>query len=118
MRMFVVDDVAAARALVRAVAEEVGYEIVGEASDGQTACEVIPPLAPDVVVMDWQMPGMDGLQATRVLIEQLPRVAVVAYSAIKDAGIAEHFRQAGAVAHVGKGDIGTLHRVLEDLLLF
>jgi CheY-like chemotaxis protein len=118
MRLFVVDDVAAARALVRAVAEEAGYDVVGEASDGAAACEVVPELAPDIVVMDWQMPEMDGLQATRFLVERLPRLAVVAYSAVHGAGIGEHFREAGAVAHVGKGDIVALRAVLEDLRLY
>ena len=115
MRLFIVDDVPAARALVRAVAEEVGYEVVGEATDGASACEAVPGLAPDVVVMDWQMPRMDGLQATRILVERVPRIAVIAYSAIEGAAIAEHFREAGAVAHVGKGDIAALRGALEDL---
>ena len=115
MKLFIADDLAAARALARAVAEEVGYEVVGEAADGAKACEAIPPLAPDVVVMDWQMPEMDGLQATRFLVERLPGVAIVAYSAIGGAGIAEHFRAAGAVAHVGKGDVTALRSVLGGL---
>jgi two-component system, NarL family, invasion response regulator UvrY len=114
-RLFIADDLAAARALARAVAEEAGYEVVGEAADGAAACAAIPQLAPDVVVMDWQMPEMDGLNATRWLTERLPGVAVVAFSAIEGAGIADHFREAGAVAHVGKGDVGELRRVLEEL---
>ena len=117
MRLYIVDDVAAARSLVRAVAEELDYDVVGEAPDGAVACEVVPELRPDVVVMDWQMPGMDGLQATRFLVERLPRLAVIAYSAIEGAGIAEHFREAGALAHVGKGDIGALRALLSDLRL-
>jgi chemotaxis response regulator CheB len=115
MRLFVADDIAAARALVRAVAEEAGYEVVGEAADGASATEAVLELRPDVVVMDWQMPAMDGLQATRVLVERMPRLAVVAYSAIDGAAIAGHFREAGAVAHVGKGDITALRSVLDDL---
>src|SRR3712207_5520120 len=102
MRLFVVDDFSPARHLVRAVAEDAGIEVVGEAADGEAARATIPRTCPDVVVMDWQMPGMDGLQATRVLLERLPGLAVVAYSAIDGAWIGELFRAAGAVAHVGK----------------
>jgi two-component system, NarL family, invasion response regulator UvrY len=115
VRLYVVDDLAAARALVRAVAEGLDYEVVGEAGDGAAACEAIPPLEPDVVVMDWQMPEMDGLRATRLLVERLPGLAVVAYSAIEGAAIGELFREAGAVAHVGKGDVIALQSVLEAL---
>ena len=117
MRLFIVDDVLAARALVRAVAEEVGYEVVGEAPDGEVACDVVPEVGPDVVVMDWQMPKVDGLKATRFLVDRMPHLAVVAYSAIDGATIGEHFRAAGAVAHVGKGDIVALREVLKDLQL-
>ena len=114
-RLFVVDDIAAARFLVRTVAEDAGYDVVGEAADGASACASIPVAEPDVVVMDWQMPEMDGLQATRRLLAQLPELTVVAYSAIEGAAIGEHFREAGAVAHVGKGDVGALRAVLDRL---
>lgn len=115
MRLYIVDDMLAARALVRAVAEGLGYEIVGEAGDGATACAEVPGVAPDVVVMDWQMPEMDGLQATRLLLTDLPRLSVVAYSAIEGAAVGEMFREAGAVAHVGKGDVTALISVLQSL---
>ena len=115
MRLVVADDLPGARLLVRAVAESLGYDVVGEAVDGEEACEAVMWLEPDVVVMDWQMPRMDGLQATRVLLERMPELKVVAYSAIDGAAIGELFRAAGAVAHVGKGDVIQLESVLSDL---
>ena len=115
MRLFIVDDLAAARALVRVVAEDLHYEVVGEAGDGAEACAAIPPLEPDVVVMDWQMPRMDGLNAMRRLREQMPDLAVIAYSAIDGAAVGELFTDAGAVAHVGKGDVIALQSVLRSL---
>ena len=113
MRLFVVDDLEPARLIVRAVAEDVGYEVVGEAEDGQAACEAIPALAPDVVIMDWRMPVMDGLEATRRLRTDAPDVRVIAYTSIGDEEVRAGFLREGAIAHVRKGDIGGLVDALQ-----
>ncbi|MCK5770578.1 LytR/AlgR family response regulator transcription factor [Algiphilus sp.] len=70
MRVIIVDDEPLARErLRRLVAEFPGYEVVGEASDGETALDVIDDEQPDIVFLDIRMGGMDGLQVARQLAE-------------------------------------------------
>ena len=68
IRVLLVDDQDLVRAGLRIIiGSEPGIEVVGEASDGAEALEKARSLKPDVICMDVQMPGMDGLQATRML---------------------------------------------------
>ena len=67
-RILIVDDQAVVRSGFRALLEdEPGFEIVGEARDGREAIALVARRQPDVVLMDIRMPGMDGLEATRIL---------------------------------------------------
>ncbi|KRC61380.1 LuxR family transcriptional regulator [Agromyces sp. Root81] len=66
IRVLVVDDQSLVRAGFRTILDsEDGMEVVGEAANGEEAIAAVAALAPDVVCMDVQMPGMDGLEATR-----------------------------------------------------
>ena len=69
IRVLVVDDQALVRAGFRMILEtEPGLEVVGEAADGERAVDLAAEQAPDVVLMDVRMPGVDGIEATRQLL--------------------------------------------------
>jgi CheY-like chemotaxis protein len=72
MRLFLCDDNAQYRQLAKLVLEGAGAEIVGEAGDGAEAIERAPAVEPDVVLLDLNMPGVNGFEALPVLRERLP----------------------------------------------
>src|SRR5687767_4173138 len=77
-------------------------EVVGEAGDGLEAIACVEALRPDVVVMDLSMPRMDGVEATRRISREHPRVRVVALTAHDDREHMEKLQQAGAAGYVVK----------------
>jgi NarL family two-component system response regulator LiaR len=78
IRVLVVDDQAIVRRGVRALLDtEPDIEVVGEAGDGAEAVRLVGRLHPDVAVMDLVMPGMDGLEAIRILAEQDPGTRII-----------------------------------------
>jgi DNA-binding NarL/FixJ family response regulator len=81
MRILIADDHALFRDSLRSLIEAHGLEVVGEARDGKEAFELARRLAPDVVLMDLAMPGLDGLAATRLISAELPAVKVVVLTA-------------------------------------
>jgi DNA-binding NarL/FixJ family response regulator len=103
-RVLLVDDHQAMRSVLRALLEEVGWQVVGEAADGEQAVELVGRTTPDVVLMDCKMPGGGGVAATRVITERYPRVAVIAHTAYPDEAYVREMVAAGARGYVLKGD--------------
>jgi DNA-binding NarL/FixJ family response regulator len=77
LRVMLVDDHDLFRTGLRNLLEEQGVQIVAEASDGAAALSLVTELAPDVVVMDLNMPGMNGIEATREIVRVAPLTRVV-----------------------------------------
>jgi DNA-binding NarL/FixJ family response regulator len=77
LRVMLVDDHDLFRTGLRNLLEEQGLQIVAEASDGSTALSLVRELTPDVVVMDLNMPGMNGIEATREIARLAPLTRVV-----------------------------------------
>jgi DNA-binding NarL/FixJ family response regulator len=86
VRVVVVDDHDLFRTGLRNLLEEQGVNVVGEAANGQTAIRLVSELAPEVVIMDLNMPGLTGVETTRHLagIAPLTRVVVLTISADDD----------------------------------
>jgi CheY-like chemotaxis protein len=102
-RVLLVDDSASMRRVLRGLLEDAGIEVVGEAVDGADGVELAVALRPEVVLMDWRMPRLDGVQATARIRQRLPEVQVVMFSSLEGAGIGVAAREAGASAFVSKG---------------
>jgi AmiR/NasT family two-component response regulator len=100
-RVIVADDESLVRVDLREALTELGYLVVGEVGDGQSAVNMARELDPDVVVMDIKMPGMDGIEAARVLTQE--RVApVVLLTAYSQADLIERAKDAGVVGYLVK----------------
>jgi NarL family two-component system response regulator LiaR len=77
-------------------------ELVGEAGGGEEAVRLADRLAPDVVLMDLIMPGMDGAEATRSIREQHPEIQVIALTSFKEKELVEGVLEAGAIGYLLK----------------
>jgi DNA-binding NarL/FixJ family response regulator len=78
IRVLICDDQEVVREGLQAILKTVAdLQVVGAASDGAEALELLPTTRPDVVLMDLKMPGMNGIQATRLIREQHPGVRVL-----------------------------------------
>ena len=76
--------------------------VVGSVSDGSSAVEAVVEHQPDVVLMDYRLPGIDGVQATRAVREAAPDVAVVCLTASANMREVDALFEAGAVACLSK----------------
>lgn len=121
LRVLVVDDSAFMRsAIARLLESDSRFEVVGQAKDGQDAVRLAAELRPDVMTMDFNMPGLDGVAATRAIMKSAP-VPIVMLSAhtVEGAEATLGSLSAGAVDFVTKpdGEVSVnLSRVKEELI--
>jgi DNA-binding NarL/FixJ family response regulator len=78
-------------------------QVVGEASDGEEAVAFSQSLQPDVIVMDVNMPKINGIEATRQIIRAHPSTVIIGLSVNDDPFVAETLLKAGASAYLTKG---------------
>src|SRR3954453_24015805 len=105
MTLLIVDDHASFRAVARKVLEHHGYDVVGEASDGEAALAAISELRPDVVVLDLQIRGIDGFEATTRLKEVGNPPAIVMISSRDGEDFGGLIEQSGARGFIAKREL-------------
>lgn len=103
IRLLLVDDHAVLRqGIASLLATESDFRIVGEAEDGEKAIELARDLEPDVILMDFSLPKVDGVEATRVIHGELPEIRVIGLSMFEEADRATAMMDAGASAYLSK----------------
>jgi two-component system, response regulator PdtaR len=100
-RVLLADDETLIRMGMRAILQDLGHVVVGEAEDGQQAVQQVAALDPDVVIMDVKMPVMDGLEATRRIMATHP-VPIIVLTAYSQYGLVEEAADAGVLAYLMK----------------
>lgn len=108
VRILVADDHGVLRAGLHVLLNAVpDFEVVGEAADGDQVLTLAGGLRPDVVVLDINMPGPDGIEVTRRLKESLPHVRVLILSVYEDESLLRAAVRAGASGYIVKRAVGT-----------
>jgi len=106
-RVLIVDDQAAFRSAARLVVDlSDGFEVVGEAETGEDAVGLAAELQPDLVLMDVNLPGIDGLEATRRIVASGSDARILVLSTYSRTEYEAAATAAGAVAFVSKDDFG------------
>ncbi len=104
IRVVLVDDHELVRAGIAALlATQPDLQVVGQASDGEQALELIRRERPDVVLMDFSMPGVNGAEATRWVCHEAPGICVIGVSMYTDAARVHEMCAAGVSAYLFKG---------------
>lgn len=107
IRVLIVDDQVTYRAALRMAVDMVdGFEVAGEAEDGESALALAEQLDPDLVLMDIKMPGIDGLEATRRLTVAHGDMRVIVLSTYHADEYESAALEAGALAFISKADFG------------
>lgn len=100
-RVIIAEDEAIIRLDLRETLEEEGYDVVGETGRGDEAVELARTLAPDLVILDVKMPGLDGLEAARRIAENRIAATLI-LTAFSQRDLVMQAREAGALAYLVK----------------
>ncbi len=116
IRIVLADDHPLVREGLRSVIEACSdLTVIGEAQDGQEAVELAQTMQPDVIVMDVNMPRMNGIEATRQITREYPAIKIIGLSVHEDREMAASMREAGATEYLSKvGPAGDLCRAIRN----
>lgn len=104
-RILIVDDHALFRdGLKMLINHESDMEVVGEAENGKFAIERARELQPDIILMDVKMPVMDGVEASRHIMAEMPGMKILALSMYSNDGFLTRMKSAGAMGYFLKGN--------------
>jgi two-component system invasion response regulator UvrY len=104
IKILVVEDHELIRVAIKRILQDIsGLKVVGEASGGEEAIRLAKELIPDVVLMDIQMPGIGGLEATRKMIRHNPDIKILALTVHNNEPYPSRLLQAGASGYITKG---------------
>ena len=107
VRVLIVDDQEPFRLAARMVVEVTdGFDVVGEAETGEASVEMAQELDPDLVLMDVNLPGIDGLEATRRILAANGPPVVLLLSTYEEADYAPRAAECGATAYIPKAVFG------------
>jgi two-component system response regulator NreC len=103
MNILIADDHGIVRQGLRSLIQNsLSLEVVGEAEDGLAAVKLAKKLSPDIVIMDITMPNLNGVEATRLILENNPQIKIIALSMHPEKHIVKEVLEAGASAYVLK----------------
>jgi DNA-binding NarL/FixJ family response regulator len=114
-RVLVVDDHPSFRRCVQALLTSEGFEVVGEAEDGESALALAAKLSPDLVLLDIQLPDISGFEVVSRLHEQNPELEIVLVSSRDQSAYGSSVAESGARGFITKSDLSglALARLLE-----
>jgi DNA-binding NarL/FixJ family response regulator len=116
-RFLIVDDSELVRQSLRTVLQaNPEWEIAGEASNGQDAVEVFKSSRPNLVILDFQMPGLNGIETARRILEIAPAMPIILFTQHASAELEKHALAAGIRSVVSKTDTFPMVGIIEALL--
>jgi DNA-binding NarL/FixJ family response regulator len=116
VRVFVVDDTTHVRKMLVQMLELSGFDVVGQASSGEEAVATVAAADPQVVVVDYSMPGINGIDTARTIRAERPDQAIILYTAYLDPDVEREATKAGVSLCVGKIEgLTTLERDIRRL---
>ncbi len=108
IRVMIVDDHSMVRrGLAAYLEDEPGFELVGEAADGQEAVGMCEGAQPDIILMDLVMPELSGAAATQIIRERWPQVQVIALTSFQERELVQDALRAGAISYLLKNVSGS-----------
>ncbi len=116
-RFLIVDDSELVRRSLRTVLQaNPEWEICGEAADGVSAVEMFKELRPNIVILDFQMPGINGIETARRMAEIAPAVPVVLFTQHASADLEKHAHEVGIRSVVSKTNAFPMVGMIRELL--